>query len=202
MKRIIFLLLWALPSIVFAQYSSMGIWGNVVNSEAGSRLEMKADKDKSGAYELYITHRYRNILGENLYLTVHIPSNKIDDFKSQLRQVKTKYDEWYKTAKANKVGYVEKDIPVEITAYGDMFGMNLAYPEEKEMKATFFVSNYAIHCIIKVSISGNNIHELSEWVLTSTDISKILKEIDHTIQHQRNYDNQQRDTQNLFTSVR
>ncbi|MBP7359530.1 MAG: hypothetical protein KA955_09375 [Prevotella sp.] len=198
MKKVIVLIFLMLPSIIFAQDSSMGVWGNVIKSEAGSRLELVARKDNRGGYELDITHRYPNSLGESLFLAVNIPSYQIEGFKSQLKHVKSKYDEWYKTAKANKVDYLEKTIPVSLNAYGDMFGTKLSYPENKDMEAVFFVSNYVIHCIIKVSISGYNTYQLSEWILTSTDISKIVTEIDRTIQHQRNYDNQQRQTQDLF----
>lgn len=198
MKRLLIIILIAIPLIAFGQSSSMGIWGNVIESEAGSRLELVASKDNSGGYGLSITHRYSTVLGESLFLTVNIPSNQINSFKSQLRQVKAKYDEWYKTAKANNVDFVEKDIPVAITTFGDMYGAKLSYPEKKNMKAVFFVFNYAIHCLIKVSISGYNTYQLSEWVLTSNDISKILTEIDHTIQHQKNYDNKKTQTQDLF----
>lgn len=176
----------------------MGIWGNVIETEAGSQLSLEASKESGDRYNLSITHNYPTGLGESLFLTVKIPSHQIDNFKSQLRQIKTKYDEWYKIAKANNIDYVKKDIPVAITAFDDMYGSKLSYPKQKNMKSVFFVSNYAIHCIIEVSISGYNTYQHSEWVLTSTDISKILTEIDYTIQHQKNYDKNKNQTIELF----
>lgn len=193
---IVFFLL--LPLNLFPQTSSMGLWGNVIETKAGTRLELRANKETTGEYALSITHRYQTLLRESLFLTINIPSRQIDNFKSQLKQLKRKYDEWYKIAKDNRVEHVEKDIPIALSAYGNMYGSKLSYPEEKEIKATFFVYNYAIHCIIKVSISGYNTYQLSEWVLTSTDLNTIISEIDKTIQHQRNYDSNQRHTQDLF----
>lgn len=197
MRKFIFIVLMVSPLIVKSQ-SSMGIWGNVVNSEAGSRLELKASKVSGNDYDLYITHRYQDISREHYFLTVCIHAKQVETFKSQLKQVKEKYDEWEKTARNNNVSYIEKEIPVALTAYDSMFGSKMTYPETKSMKAIFFVSNHAIHCIIKVSISRYNEFQLSEWILTSADIGKITTEIDRTIQHQRNYDAQQQKVDNLF----
>lgn len=197
MKSFILMMLMACPLIVKSQ-SSMGIWGNVVNSEAGSRLELKASKVSGNDYDLYITHRYQDISREHYFLTVCIHAKQVETFKSQLKQVKEKYDEWEKTARNNNVGEIKKEIPVAITAYDNMFGTKLSYPEKKSMKATFFVFNHAIHCNIDVSISGYNVFQLSTWVLTSADIDKIITEIDRTIQHQRNYDAQQQRVDDLF----
>ena len=197
-KLIIAAFLLSLPSALHSQTSSMGFWGNVIESEAGTRIELTARKESNGEYALSITNRYQTISGESLFLTVNIPSNKVESFKSQLKLVTGKYNEWYKTAKTHKVDYVEKEIPVSLSAYGDIYGSKLSYPEEQEMKAVFYVYNYAIHCIIRVSIYGYNTYQRSEWVMTSADLNKLVTEIDRTIQHQRNYDNKQRRTQDLF----
>lgn len=198
MRTIIIVLFLALPFKLFSQTSSMGFRGNVIETDAGTRLELMASKEKTGEYALSITHRYQTLLGENLFLTINIPSTQVENFKFQLKQLKKKYDEWYKIAKNNRVEQVEKDIPIAISAYGDMYGSKLSYPEKKDIKAVFFVYNYVIHCIIRVSISGYNTYQLSEWVLTSSDLNMIISEIDKTILHQRNYDNNQRHTQDLF----
>ena len=198
MRTIIIVLFLALPFKLFSQTSSMGFWGNVIETDAGTRLELMASKEKTGEYALSITHRYQTLLGENLFLTINIPSTQVENFKFQLKQLKKKYDEWYKIAKNNRVEQVEKDIPIAISAYGDMYGSKLSYPEKKDIKTVFFVYNYVIHCIIRVSISGYNTYQLSEWVLTSSDLNMIISEIDKTILHQRNYDNDQRHTQDLF----
>lgn len=197
MRKFIFIVLMVSPLIVKSQ-SSMGLWGNVVNSEAGSRIELVASKSSGGGYNLDITHRYQDISREHFFLTVCIPAKQVETFKSQLRQVKAKYDEWEKTARNNNVIEVKKEIPVALTAYDNMYGSKLSYPETKNMKAVFFVFNHAIHCHIETSISGYNVYQLSTWVLTSADIDKIITEIDRTIQHQRNYDAQQQKVDNLF----
>ncbi len=198
MKTILIVLFWALPLNLLSQSSSMGLWGNVIETDAGTRLELRASQEKTGGYALSITHRYKTLSGESLFLTVDIPPSQIESFKYQLKQLQKKYDEWYKIAKNNRVEHVEKDIPIVFSAYGNIYGSRLSYPEKKGIKAVFFVYNYVIHCIIKVSISGYNTYQLSEWVLTSTDLNTIISEIDKTIQHQRVYDNNQRHTQDLF----
>ena len=197
MRRFIFIILIVFPLVAKSQ-SSMGIWGNVVNSEAGSRIELVASKASGGGYNLSITHRYQDVSREHFFLTVCIPAKQVEIFKSQLRQVKAKYDEWEKTARSNNVIEVKKEIPVALTAYDNMYGSKLSYPETKNMKAVFFVFNHAIHCNIEASISGYNVYQLYTWVLTSADIGKIITEIDRTIQHQRNYDAQQRQIDGLF----
>ena len=193
MKRLLLAIIFSIPLVTFGQKSPFGL----INTEAGSQLCLEARKDNGGSYCLSITHYYKTIFGEGSFLVVEIPSDQIINFKSQLRQVRDKYDEWYKIAKANNVESVEKGIPVEITAFGDIYG-EVSSPEEKSMKAVFFVANYNIHCIIKLFISGYNTNQFSEWVLTSSDMDKILTEIDNTIQLQREYDNKRNQTLDLF----
>lgn len=198
MKTIIIVLFLALPLNIFSQLSSMGIWGNVIETDAGTRLELRANEETIGEYAFSITHRYRTLLGESLFLTVKIPSGQVEKFKFQLKQLQKKYDEWYEIAKTNRVKHVEKDIPIALSAYGDIYGSKLSDPAKKDIKAVFFVYDYVIHCVIKVSISGYNTYQQSEWVFTSADLNTIISEIDRTIQHQRNYDNNERHTQDLF----
>ena len=188
-----------IPFVAFGQTPSMGIFGNVVNTEDGTRLELSSRKDDGGGYNLHICCRYYDLgAGQNTFLAITIPSSKVESFKSQLKQIQTKYEEWVKTAKANNVQNVEKDIPVSITSVSDMDGFSLSYPEKKDIKAVFFVSNFVSHCIIRISISGYNVYQRCEWLLTSKDFPKILSEIDRTIEHQRNYDSDKRKTEELF----
>lgn len=199
MKRLMFIILMAIPFVVFGQTSSMGIFGNVVNTEDGTRLELQSRKDDGGGYNLQICCRYYDLgAGQSTDLSITIPSAKVESFKSELQQIQTKYNEWVKTAKANNVQNVEKDIPVFIASVSDMYGGSLSYPEKKEIKAVFFVLNSVPHCIIRISISGYNVYQRCEWLLTSKDFPKILSEIDRTIEHQRNYDSDKRKTEDLF----
>ena len=198
MKKLLFVLLMAMSLTAHSQ-SSMGIWGNVVNTEDGTRLELKSSKETGGGYNLQITCRYYNLsAGENTFLALTIPSSKVETFKNEFRQIQSKYNEWLRTAKANKVQEVEKDIPVQITSVSDMFGGSMTYPEKKSIKAVFFIYNSVPHCIIKSAISGYNIYQQCEWLLTANDFPKILSEIDRTIEHQRNYDSDKKKTEELF----
>ena len=52
---IVFFLL--LPLNLFPQTSSMGLWGNVIETKAGTRLELRANNETTGEYALSITHR-------------------------------------------------------------------------------------------------------------------------------------------------
>ena len=198
MKKLLFVLLIAMSLTAHSQ-SSMGIWGNVVNTEDGTRLELRASKETGGGYNLQITCRYYNLsAGESTFFALTIPSPKVETFKNELRQIQSKYNEWLRTAKANKVQEVEKDIPVQITSVSDMYGGSMTYPEKKSIKAVFLIYNSVPHCIIKSAISGYNIYQQCEWLLTANDFPKILSEIDRTIQHQREYDSNKQKTRDLF----
>ena len=177
----------------------MGVFGNVVNTEDGTRLELSSSKESGGRYNLSICCRYYDLLaGTNSFISITIPSSNVASFKLQLQQIQTKYEEWVRTAKANNVQKVEKDLPVSITSVSEMYGSGLSYPEKKEIKAVFSVSNSVPHCIIKISISGYNVYQQCEWLLTSKDFSKILSEIDRTIQHQKSVDSNKKKTEALF----
>lgn len=78
MKTILIVLFWALPLNLLSQSSSMGLWGNVIETDAGTRLELRASQEKTGGYALSITHRYKTLSGESLFLTVDIPPSQIE----------------------------------------------------------------------------------------------------------------------------
>lgn len=94
---------------VNAQTISNGLMGNVVvNTEGGNRLELSYYTE-NGINAVIVCDWYTK-LGES---GIHFSSlgNNMSTFKSELRNLQTKYEQWIITAQSNDVQEVEKEMP-------------------------------------------------------------------------------------------
>lgn len=96
-----------------AQVMSNGLMGDVVvNTEGGNRLELSYYTE-NGINVVRVCDWYTK-LGES---GIHFSSlgNNMSTFKSELRNLQTKFEQWIATAKSNKVQEVEKEMPCKIS---------------------------------------------------------------------------------------
>ena len=133
---------------VNAQTISNGLTGNmVVNTEGGNRFELSFYTE-NGINVVSICDWYSK-LGEN---GIHFSSlgNNMSTFKSELRSLQTKYEQWIATAKTNKVQEVEKEMPCKIS-YSTFSCDAYAGNSTKVIVTPYFVvRSYVPRCEIRI----------------------------------------------------
>ncbi len=169
---------------------------SLMNTSFGSTLHFSCYKYDDG-YNVSIS-LWEKFLGEVSSLTADFAPSEIEKFKVDLKLVRLKFLEWAETAKRNNVRDVQKDIPVKISSIIKGSGTRVASSTNATIKAIFRVSNYQPMCIIKESVSYYNQHQEGEWLLSSSDIERLIQEIDNIRTKWRNWETTKKRTEDLF----
>ena len=194
-----FILFVAMSICCFAKAQSMsqGLTGKMfVNTEGGNRFEISFFNDK-GVDVVLICDWYRN-LGQS---DMHFSSlgNSISSFKSDLRALQSKYEQWIATAKTNRVQEVEKEIPCKIgfsTFSCDAYAGNST---EVIVQPYFVVRNYVPHCEIRIwQYYYDRQPNYNVWYLSPKDIPFLISAIDKGYQQHITKSTQKQRTEDLF----
>jgi len=199
-KRLLLVLLLIIPFVSICQKTDFNITYNSVYTEKGKRIDIFSEKDNNDSYRIFMIYRYSFWDDENTYITINIPSNKTELFKSQMRQIQAKYKEWSSVAKENNVQFFTKTIPVQLTAISEITGKDLYYPDNTKIEAGFSVVDYEPSCIISCYISGKDSSGFSKgqtcnMILYYTDFDTIIHGIDAAIQSNKNQEIRERKAQ-------
>ena len=180
-----------------AQTISHGLMGSmVVNTQGGNRLELSYSTENGTSF-VRICDWYRT-LGES---GIHFSSlgNSILTFKSELRNLQTKYDQWVATAKSNKVQDVEKEMPCVIsyaTFSCDAFAGNAT---KVVVKPYFVVRNYVPLCEIRIwQYFYDRAPNYNVWHLTPKDIPFLISAIDKGYKEYISSSIKKKKTEDLF----
>lgn len=180
-----------------AQTISNGLMGNVVvNTEGGNRLELSYYTN-NGINFVEVCDWYTK-LGES---GIHFSSlgNNMSTFKSELRNLQTKYEQWIATATSNKVREVEKEMPCKIsyTTYGcDAYAGNAT---KVIVQPYFVIRNYVPCCEIRIwQYFYNRTPNYNVWYLSPKDIPFLISAIDKGYQEYTAKSTQMKKTEDLF----
>ncbi len=160
-----------------AQTISKGLMGNVVvNTEGGNMLELSYFTENG--INVVIVRDWYTKLGES---GIHFSSlgNNISTFKSELRILQTKYEQWIATAQFNDVQEVEKEMPCNIsfsTFSCDAYAGNAT---KVIVKPYFVIRNYVPRCEIRIwQYFYDRTPNYNVWYLSPKDIPFLISAID------------------------
>ena len=136
---------------------------------------------------------------KNITLNLIIPTTQVNTFKTQIRELEKKFNEWEEVARTNNVQRAQKEMPVNLSAiYDNIKGNKLHNPQEKSVKANFFVKEGKAHCVIYMLVSGNGEKIICLWPIGANDFSKIIKEVDNAIKKQNEQKLEKERVEDLF----
>lgn len=198
MKKIIFLFV-AICICCMANAQSIGrnFTGKIlVNTEGGNKLALSFYNEK-GVDIVSITDWYKDFTDNEIHFSSL--GNSISTFKSNLRALQVKYEQWVATAKSNNVKEVEKEIPCQIsymTYSCDAFSGNAT---KVVVKPYFVVRNYVPCCEIRI---WQHFYDRSPnynvWYLTPKDIPFLISAIEKGYEEHIAESIQKQQTEDLF----
>ncbi len=194
MKFFYLFLMLLTPSFIFGQLPTSST--NTIQTTLGSRLVLSCYENQ-GESIITISH-WKRELGSVVNLTVDFNNIEIEQFKRDLRSVKSKYIEWANIAQNNRVQSVEKEIPVKMVSGSSAYGNRVSRTDDVTIKPIFRVQGYKPMCIIRVCIRFYHQYQETDWLLSSSDIDNIIKEIDNVRIKQRQTEIKRKKTENLF----
>ena len=184
----------------------LGVITFVTSYAQSSILDNSTVKTKGGA-ELSLFHSYRN--GE-YYSSIHefywdyskkvhffTVENKFGNFKADLKTLLTKYKEWERTAKTNRVQFVEKEMPCNI-GFTVLSNDEISNPTQSVLKTYFVVSDYVPKCEIRMWQYYYSEVAYHVWKLTSEDIQAIINHMDLSLQDYIKIRTEKKRTEDLF----
>ena len=180
-----------------AQTISNGLMGNiVVNTEGGNRLELSYYTE-NGINVVIVCDWYTKLCESGIHFSSL--GNNISTFKSELRNLQSKYEQWIATAKSNDVQEIEKEMPCNIsfsTFSCDQYASNAT---KVIVKPYFVIRNYVPHCEIRIwQCFYDRTPNYNVWYLSPKDIPFLISAIDKGYQEYIAKNTERRKTEDLF----
>lgn len=196
-KAVLTLVAICVCCLINAQTINNGFMGNiVVNTKGGNRFELSYYTEN--AIDIVSICDWYSKLGEN---GIHFSSlgNDILTFKSELRSLQTKFEQWIATAKSNNVQEVEKEMPCKIsfsTFSCDAYSGNAT---KVIVKPYFVIRNYVPRCEIRIwQYFYDRTPNYNVWHLAPKDIPFLISAIDKGYQEYISKSTQKKKTEDLF----
>ena len=196
-KAVLTLVAICVCCLINAQTINNGFMGNiVVNTKGGNRFELSYYTEN--AIDIVSICDWYSKLGEN---GIHFSSlgNDILTFKSELRSLQTKFEQWMATAKSNNVQEVEKEMPCKIsfsTFSCDAYSGNAT---KVIVKPYFVIRNYVPRCEVRIwQYFYDRTPNYNVWHLAPKDIPFLISAIDKGYREYISRSTQKKKTEDLF----
>jgi high-affinity K+ transport system ATPase subunit B len=191
----LFLIIWGVITFGNSYAQSFIFYSYKINTKGGNRLELSYYYD-NGDYYVSICDWYRDYNNKMHFSSV---TNKVSNFKADLRAIQAKYNQWKNTAKSNSVQNVEKVIPCNI-GFTDMSCDAYASNANKKVITPYFVvQNYKSKCEIRIwQYFYERTPNYNVWHLYSEDIQALITGIDQGLHEFINKNSQKKRTEDLF----
>lgn len=204
MKRVfIFLIMFIAPLVMKAQQKTGDNWfvtllknqNEYTYQTNGTLMGMNMYDDTK---DFNIVFWYIDFYGEAQHIDALISYTNIELFKSQIKQIRSKYLEWKNVAETNNVQDYTKEIPIKITAIKEMSGSKLSYPDKKGIRPLFVVKDGIPDCFLELSISGFGVSMNHRVHTNSIQLNELCDAIDKTMQIHTEKIREKKKTDDLF----
>ena len=165
-----------------------------------------------GENDIYLSFLFKYDIYKNeptIQLIIDIPTTQVSTFKTQIRELEGKYNEWANVARSNNVKSVSKIIPVTLSVicdnlkiceytevYKNYRGERLFNPQETSVTPKFIVKDGIPSCHIHMRALRNGEEVFTVWRLN--DFSEITKGVDKAIKIQNEQREEKERVKDLF----
>lgn len=210
MKRVTALLfLLVAPLLLFSQTSFYDGDFKIKGSRDSKEVPIRV-----GENDIYLSFLCKYDIYKNeptLQLIIDIPTIQVSTFKTQIRELEGKYNEWANVARTNNVKNVNKEIPVALSAicdnlkiceytevYKNYRGERLFNAQETSVTPKFVVKDGIPHCYIWMFAWRNGEQVSTIWSIGEYDFSKITEGVDKAIKIQNERKEEKERVKDLF----